>query len=69
MPIFRRSALLLSLLALVVPGIASAASPKVGDQAPDFLLHGTDGALYRLSEHVGKRGVVLAWFPKAFTPG
>ena len=41
---------------------AIAAPPEVGEAAPDFLLEGTDGALYRLSEHVGQRGVVLAWF-------
>ena len=50
-------------------GTSAMAEPKVGESAPDFTLYGTDGALYRLSDHVGKRGVVLAWFPKAFTPG
>lgn len=41
---------------------------KVGDQAPDFSLVGSDGRTYKLSELRG-RHVVLAWFPKAFTSG
>ena len=42
---------------------------KVGDQAPDFELPGTDGKTYRLSDFKGKQAVVVAWFPKAFTGG
>lgn len=42
---------------------------KPGDTAPEFSLQGTDGKTYRLSEFKGKKAVVLAWFPKAFTPG
>lgn len=41
---------------------------KVGDQAPDFALPGSDGKVHRLSDYKG-RTVVLAWFPKAFTGG
>ena len=41
---------------------------KVGDQAPDFSLPGTDGKTHKLSEYKGKE-VVLAWYPKAFTGG
>jgi len=41
---------------------------KVGDQAPDFKLVGSDGQTHSLSELKGKT-VVLAWFPKAFTGG
>jgi peroxiredoxin len=41
---------------------------KVGDQAPDFTLPGSDGKTYTLSQLHGKT-VVLAWFPKAFTGG
>jgi len=40
-----------------------------GAKAPDFELLGSDGKLHSLAMHRGKRGVVLAWFPKAFTPG
>ena len=42
---------------------------QVGDPAPDFELLGSDGKTYRLSEFKGKRPVVIAWFPKASTPG
>lgn len=41
----------------------------VGDLAPDFTLVGSDGREHRLADHRGKRAVVLAWFPKAFTGG
>jgi peroxiredoxin Q/BCP len=47
---------------------AGAQDLKVGDQAPDFTLPGTDGKTYTLSQLKG-HWVVLAWFPKAFTGG
>src|SRR5688572_37116 len=42
---------------------------KVGDTAPDFSLQGTDGKTHKLSDYRGKKAVVVAWFPKAFTQG
>lgn len=42
---------------------------KVGDQAPNFTLKATDGKTYKLSDFKGKKAVVVAWFPKAFTSG
>ena len=64
-------ALLLLLLGSVGVGAATAAAEDlaVGSQAPAFALVGSDGKTHTLAEHVGVRGVVLAWFPKAFTPG
>jgi peroxiredoxin Q/BCP len=57
-------------LALVTGGaMASAAELQVGDPAPDFSLVGSDGKTYKLSDFKGKKAVVLAWFPKAFTGG
>lgn len=50
-------------------GAAVAEELKVGDLAPDFSLPGSDGKTYNLSDYRGKQAVVLAWFPKAFTPG
>ena len=44
------------------------ANLKVGDQAPEFSLPGSDGKIHKLSDYKGKT-VVLAWFPKAFTGG
>ncbi len=50
-------------------GAATASELKIGDKAPDFTLPGSDGKTYKLADYRGKQAVVLAWFPKAFTPG
>jgi peroxiredoxin Q/BCP len=42
---------------------------QIGDEAPPFSLPGSDGATHSLAEHLDKRAVVIAWFPKAFTGG
>ena len=42
---------------------------KVGDQAPDFTLPSTAGGQVTLSSFEGKKNVVLAFFPAAFTGG
>ncbi len=42
---------------------------KVGDEAPDFTLTGTHGKPLKLSDFRGKKTVVLAFFPAAFTGG
>ena len=42
---------------------------KVGDMAPDFTLTSTTGQKVTLSEFRGKKTVVLAFFPAAFTGG
>jgi peroxiredoxin Q/BCP len=49
--------------------MAQGAELKVGDPAPDFKLQATDGKTYQLSDFKGKKPVVVAWFPKAFTQG
>ena len=67
MSVLSRRAVLLSGAAVAVAGRASALS--VGDMAPDFTLPGTDGADATLSSFKGKKNVVLAFFPKAFTGG
>jgi len=73
--VFMRLSVLLALTALAVPAAALAADAppatelKVGDLAPDFNLQASDGKTYRLSDFKGKKAVVLAWFPKAFTSG
>ena len=63
-----------SAIALVALGCAAvAAQPqgelKPGDPAPAFTLPGSDGKTYSLADFKGKKTVVLAWFPKAFTGG
>lgn len=50
-------------------GAATKEELRVGDLAPDFTLPGSDGKTYQLSDYRGKQAVVLAWFPRAFTPG
>ncbi len=62
-----RIVLAISLLLTAV--VAGAENLVVGSKAPPFSLAGSDGRTHTLAEHAGKRGVVLAWFPKAFTPG
>jgi len=47
----------------------AAADLKAGDVAPDFSLPGSDGKTYKLADFKGKKAVVVAWFPKAFTGG
>ena len=64
-----RKLLRTALALFAIPYAASAAEPALGALAPAFSLPGSDGAVHALADHVGKRGVVLAWFPKAFTPG
>ena len=61
--------LALGLSALLAAGAAHAADLAPGAEAPAFALAGSDGKQHRLADYVGKQGVVLAWFPKAFTPG
>lgn len=59
----------LGLAFLVLLFGARASALEVGQPAPDFSLQGSDGVAYSRADFVGKRGFVLAWFPKAFTPG
>ena len=42
---------------------------KVGDEAPDFTLPDTNNKQVKLSDFRGKKPVVLAFFPAAFTGG
>ncbi len=56
-------------LVLVGGSGTARAELKVGDKAPPFKLQGSDGKTYALEDFKGKSGVVIAWFPKAFTGG
>ncbi len=44
-------------------------SLKVGDEAPDFTLPDSGNKPVKLSDFRGKKVVVLAFFPAAFTGG
>lgn len=68
----------MTLMGLAAAALAMAQAPasptppaglSVGDPAPPFSLTGSDGRTYTLAEFAGKKAVVLAWFPKAFTGG
>ncbi len=59
----------LALMMLVGTAAAPAAELNVGDKAPDFKLAASDGKTYHLADYKGKKAVVVAWFPKAFTGG
>ena len=50
-------------------GLSTRVELHVGDCAPDFRLEASDGRTYTLSQFTGRRAVVIAWFPKAFTGG
>jgi peroxiredoxin Q/BCP len=67
----KRFATPLALLGLLAFGVsmADAAELKVGDDAPEFTMMGSDGKEHKLSDYKGKQAVVIAWFPKAFTGG
>jgi peroxiredoxin Q/BCP len=47
----------------------AAVALEAGAPAPAFTLPGSDGATYSLEQFRGKKAVVIAWFPKAFTGG
>ena len=42
---------------------------KIGDEAPDFTLPDSTNKPVKLSDFRGKKNVVLAFFPAAFTGG
>ena len=42
---------------------------KVGDRAPEFTLPDTEGKPVSLASLLERGPVILAFFPKAFTPG
>jgi peroxiredoxin Q/BCP len=49
--------------------ILGSAALKVGDKAPPFSLPDTDGKPVSLATLLARGPVILAFFPKAFTPG
>jgi peroxiredoxin Q/BCP len=53
----------------MITGLLAGAVPRVGETAPDFTVTDTEGQSWTLSQMVQKGPVVVAFFPKAFTPG
>jgi len=62
-------AFLVAIVATVALGGQFAAALEVGDKAPDFSLQASDGKTYSMSQFLGEKPVVIAFFPKAFTGG
>ena len=54
---------------LMTAGTNAQAEVSVGDEAPKFKLVGSDGKTYTNDDFTGKKVVVIAWYPKAFTGG
>ena len=42
---------------------------KVGAKTPEFEMKGSDGKTYAAKDFAGKKAVIIAWFPRAFTGG
>jgi cytochrome oxidase Cu insertion factor (SCO1/SenC/PrrC family) len=61
-------AIALVLLCLLF-ALNSKAQLKVGDRAPDFALQDQKGQTIKLSDFLGKKSVVLAFYIRASTPG
>ena len=59
-------------LLFVLASPAAFGAPTIGQPAPDFIFQSAERT-YASADYVGesarKKGVVVAWFPKAFTPG
>ena len=53
----------------MLPTSSFAQIPKVGDTAPNFEMKGSDGKTYKAKDFLGKKAVIIAWFPRAFTGG
>src|SRR5437588_4572779 len=60
------AALLTFALAL---SVSAADKPKLGDKAPAIEGKDQDGKTWKLSDHVGKKVVLLYFYPKDDTPG
>ena len=54
---------------IVGPAAYAEESIKVNEMVPDFELKGSDGKTYKMADLRGKKAVVIAWYPKAFTGG
>jgi thioredoxin-dependent peroxiredoxin len=57
------------LLLALLTSTAFPADLKVGDKAPDFTLPDQDGKKVSLSDYLGKKNLVLAFYVLAFTGG
>lgn len=66
----RRLLVIVAALIVTLGSVSSArAELKVGDKAPDFTLPDQNGNKVKLSDFLGKKNVVLAFYVLAFTGG
>ena len=61
--------LLILALPFALHGMAPEGGVNVGDRAPDFAANTESGELWRLSDHVGKKNIVVFFYPAAMTGG
>src|SRR5215204_3227020 len=61
------------MVSIVVAGLSfclsAAQTPKVGDKAPMIEGKDQDGKIWKLSDQVGKKAILLYFYPKDDTPG
>jgi peroxiredoxin Q/BCP len=69
MKTIRNSFALLAALAFAAQSIHAAGSPKVGDMAPRVQGRDQDGNKWKLAGEIGKKVVLLYFYPKDDTPG
>ena len=60
---------LILLMLLLSTSSAIAKRPAPGEEPPELGLMATTGKKISLADYKGKRAVVIAFFPKAFTGG
>ena len=64
----KRSLSLLSLV-LLISGLTASAGLEVGSDVDPFMANADSGDLWQLSEHIGKKNIVVYFYPAAMTGG
>lgn len=64
-----RKFLVLTGLFLLAMGMSGQNGIKVGDKAPLFCVKSVDGSNWSLADHLGKKNIVLYFYPGAMTGG
>ena len=64
----KRTLSLISLLFLI-SGLTASAGLEVGSEVDTFIANADSGDLWQLSEHIGKKNIVVYFYPAAMTGG
>ena len=56
-------------LLLLISGLTASAGLEVGSKVDSFIANADSGDLWQLSEHVGKKNIVVYFYPAAMTNG